>query len=184
MRNTNFSRKMSIESADDHRLEESHEVVETPHLGAKPNYDKSIPNEMSSQSYLNKYEVSANMPTSNHLYKFNAQYLKRGEEAPIPNQLIKLPLENKQDIFIEGKNPDILMDKSKRVIQRTPLNANLQNYIESFAFETPGSTSAHKLPKFATPSSGGESLTTATSMRKNPHRITPKYSLQSPSESR
>jgi len=81
---------------------------------------------------------------------------------------------NIQDIFVQGKNPDYYSE-NKKVIQRTPISSNLKNYIENVNFETPvnPNNSSKNIFKFATPSSGGESLTTATSMRKLSQRISP-----------
>lgn len=94
--------------------------------------------------------------------------------------MIRLPVENTKDIFIEGRNPESKFNK--RNLQHTPINSNLQNYIENFRFETPNNMSSGKLLKFATPSSGGESLTTATSMRKLSQKMG--YAVSSPLDSR
>lgn len=181
----NFGRRMSIEDGHDNKLEEGYFGNGTPHLGSQVNEDnvKASQYDKFYQSYLTKHEVSTNLPSSNHLYKFKSNLPKNTPDAPIPNHLIRLPIENTQDIFVQGKNPDMFVSQ-KRNIQHTPLNSNLQKYIESFVYETPSTHSGGKLLKFTAPSTGAESITTATSMRKNPHRVTPNGYIQSPTESR
>lgn len=137
---------------------------------------------MKQESYLNKYDNNLNYIPSNHLYKFNVSNTKKLENENDKNQNGQSFMENIRDIFIEGKNPD-LVSNGKRNLQKTPLNSNLQKYIESFQFETPIATNGGKLLNFATPSSNGASITTATSMRKM-NRFSPKVGIQSPLESR
>lgn len=115
--------------------------------------------------YLSKYNKNSNYVPSNHLYKFNAANMKKLENEQAKNQNSPPFVEDIRDIFIEGKNSDSAF-WSKRGPQITPLNSNLQNYIESFQFETPIAANGGKLMNSATPSSNVASITTATSMRK------------------
>jgi hypothetical protein len=100
----------------------------------------------------------------------------------VKNHLIHLPIQNTQEIYVQGKNPEVKLG-NKRNVQMTPLNSNLQKYIESFKFETPLHSGGGKIMQFATPSSNGESITTATSMRKISHKFSPRTNVQSPAES-
>ena len=91
--------------------------------------------------------------------------MKKLENEQAKNQNSPPFVEDIKDIFIEGKNSDSTF-WSKREPQITPLSSNLQNYIESFQFETPIAANGGKLMNTTTPSSNVASITTATSMRK------------------
>lgn len=176
--------RLTIESSHDHTPDEKSQVAFTPHLGDNNREDSNSKSNfvLKQESYLNKYDNNSNYIPSNHLYKFNVATIKKLENQNGKNQNGQLLMENIRDIFIEGKNPD-LVPSAKRSLQKTPLNSNLQRYIESFQFETPVAVNGGKLLKFATPSSNGASITTATSMRKI-NRFSPKVGIQSPLETR
>jgi hypothetical protein len=91
--------------------------------------------------------------------------MKKLENEQAKNQNSPPFVEDIKDIFIEGKNSDSTF-WSKKDPQITPLSSNLQNYIESFQFETPIAANGGKLMNSTTPSSNVASITTATSMRK------------------
>lgn len=74
---------------------------------------------------------------------------------------------------------------NKRLIQRTPISSNVINAPNSFKFETPAHhNDSENQTNFKTPSSGAESLTTATSMRKISNKASKNYGIMSPGDSR
>lgn len=56
----------------------------------------------STSEFLNKQEKDPSAVTSNHLYKFNSQVLHQNELGRAKPQQIHLPVENVQEIYIEG----------------------------------------------------------------------------------
>lgn len=155
----------------------------TPNLGVKQE-EKSITkkdDESDHQSFLQKQNQFSASVASNHLYKFNATILQKSKNDDVSN-VFKQQLESVEEVPKDRKICDSQLSK-KRIIQRTPLSSNLKNYIESFRFETPVNYNGGKLLKFATPSSGGESTTTATSMRQISNVVSPDYGLLSPADS-
>jgi hypothetical protein len=161
------NRRLSIELHNDNTISNKDQAVYTPFLGeSKKDYNSTRSNLAFKQdSYLSKYNKNSNYVPINHLYKFNAANMKKFENEQAKNQNSPPVVEDIRDIFIEGKNSDSTF-WSKRTSHVTPLNSNLQNYIESFQFETPIAANGGKLMNSATPSSNVASITTATSMRK------------------
>lgn len=132
-------------------------------------------NNISSGGYLSKDHSSVG--AYNHLYKFKAPIMN------YPNQKERLSAIQPQKSNLKSPICQQTNLGLKRGVQRTPISSNLKNYIEGFQFETPVNNNSSKLPKFTTPSSGGESITTATSMRKLPNRMSPSCNPISPAES-
>lgn len=164
--------------------EDGSTAVDTPHLGSK-NAEK-VANTLKANgviNFLDKHNESGSIVLSNHLYRFNNQILKKDPGVDsiknMSNQAIKADKVN--DAAMKKTELEVL---NKRLVQRTPISSNPRNYIESFKFETPVShNEPGKLLKFATPSTGAESLTTATSMRKISDKMAKNYGVQSPEDS-
>lgn len=157
--------------------------MKTPHLGVQQDDESATKkeDEQDHQSFLQKQNQTSAGIASNHLYKFNAAILQKAKNEDV-NNVFRQQLESVEGVPKDRKNCDSQLS-TKRIIQRTPLSSNLKNYIESFRFETPINYNGGKLLKFATPSSGGESTTTATSMRQISNVVSPDYGLLSPADS-
>ena len=120
---------------------------------------------------------------SNHLYKFSNPLMKEDYNSSIKN-IANQSIKQVKDVDPEyhAKCLELL---NKRLIQRTPISSNVINGPNSFKFETPAHhNDSENQTNFKTPSSGAESLTTATSMRKISNKASKNYGIMSPGDSR
>lgn len=120
---------------------------------------------------------------SNHLYKFSNPIMKEDYNSSIKN-IANQSIKQVKDVDPEyhAKCVEFL---NKRLVQRTPISSGIVNAPNSFKFETPAhNIGSEKQAKFKTPSSGGESITTATSMRKISNKASNNYGAMSPGDSR
>lgn len=167
----------------DFQLFVNSEEVETPHLGSQENNESlAKPDLYTGESFLNKYMESGSVATSNHLYKYNSQTLKREERAQGIKNLANLsviPVRHAESYAqSKEKDPEVV---NKRLLQATPISSNVKNSTShklQYEAAITNFISSKKL-KFATPSSGGASRTTATSMSKVPESGKPQYKIQS-----
>jgi hypothetical protein len=169
------NRRVSLEDKNENNFNPQFISVETPYLGEKGDEINHSQNNISSGGYLEKNHSSVG--SYNHLYKFKAPMMNYVNQK----ERLSAVQPHKNHFNSTIRQPTNL--GLKRGVQRTPISSNLKNYIEGFKFETPVNNNSSKLTKFTTPSSGGESITTATSMRKLPNRMSPNYNPVSPAES-
>ena len=161
--------------------EENIEVI-TPILGNKEGrHNSKAKND--TESFLNKYADSGSIMMSNHLYKY-ANPLTKEEYSNNINNIANQSIKPVKEVDPEyhAKCLDFL---NKRLVQRTPISSNAINPPNCFKFETPAHhNDSEKQTNFKTPSSGGESLTTATSVRKISNKAPKNYGAMSPEGSR
>ena len=120
---------------------------------------------------------------SNHLYKYGNPLVKEDYNSSIKN-IANQSIKQVKDVDPEyhAKCIDFL---NKRLVQRTPISSNAVNAPNSFKFETPAHHNNSEMQtNFKTPSSGAESLTTATSMRKISNKASKNFGVLSPGGSR
>jgi hypothetical protein len=172
---------LNVEGAD-HIETENVTSMETPHLGTKDPYKSGSDN--SGESFLNKHSSNNNSILSNHLYKFSAPVYKTKQK----NEMLKLAPSQIQaeqdlhDIFIEGRN-SVDVKNNNPDLRRTPMNINQRVCDNINYFDVP-LQHHNSAAKFQTPSTGGESITTATSIRKISSKIVTNYGIKSPADSR
>jgi len=65
--------------------------------------NNNLDNLKSTSDFLKKQERDPSTVTSNHLYQFNSQVANQNEMEKLKDQQINLPVQNIQEIFIEGK---------------------------------------------------------------------------------
>ena len=170
---------MTIGGQKDNR-DETMGHTETPHLGSKIN-------DTGSESFLNKHDGADTPMMSNHLYQFAAPVYKQKQQTEMgkfASRQVKAKL-NLHDEFIEGI-PAVDSRVKNGDHRRTPIQINTRNAENGQFFDIPlqQHNSAAKLIKFQTPSTEGESITTATSIRKLSSKVVQNNGVRSPPESR
>ena len=157
---------------------EGKDSILTPNLAW--NIENDIQHNNWRDSYLEKYQDSNNNAMSNHLYKYTNKIFKRNEFNDCIKNIMNLSTLGSGAVY-EQKETNKANLSIKRVLQRTPISSNAINHINKFNLESPSIQGKHH--KQNTHTSGGESLTTATSKRKLSSKIKISYGVPSKTES-
>ena len=152
--------------------------METPHLGPKNDSNK----EKQTENFLDKHKASNSTILSNHLYQYSAPIYKQ-YSSNITTLKPSFKIEN-QDLLKADPSKGLVVSNSKSNIRCTPINVKTNKQGLNSEVQFQHHNSAAKLIQFQTPSTGGESNTTATSKRKISSKIVPNYVAQSPADSR